>query len=253
MKPAPFKSFHHAIDDQIAASLEDCSIRGASLLPSGIPQALALGTRRTVKRLFDLTFAILFLAVSLPVLLVIAVLIKATSPGPVFFRQERIGNKGKKFRIWKFRTMRADDGEKEHKAYVESLLSDPEESGSTDRVEQYVEYLNRRITRVGRFLRGSSLDELPQIFNILSGDMSLVGPRPHPTYEVEAYKKWYRRRLQVKPGLTGWSKLNLRFTPDNYEEAILYDLWYVDNWSLLLDLRILMMTVPFVLSMKDAT
>jgi lipopolysaccharide/colanic/teichoic acid biosynthesis glycosyltransferase len=253
MKPAPFKSFHHAIDDQIAASLGDCSIGRASLFPAGIARAVALGSRRTVKRLFDLGFAIVFLAVSMPVFLVIAVLIKATSRGPVFFRQERIGYKGKKFRIWKFRTMRADDGESEHKAYVESLLGDSEKSGSPDRVERYVEYLNRRITRVGRFLRASSLDELPQIFNILSGDMSLVGPRPHPTYEVESYKKWYRRRLQVKPGLTGWSKLNLRFTPDNYEEAILYDLWYVDNWSLLLDLRILMMTVPFVLSMRDAT
>jgi lipopolysaccharide/colanic/teichoic acid biosynthesis glycosyltransferase len=191
--------------------------------------------------------------VSLPVFLVIAALVKTTSRGPVFFRQERMGTRGKKFRIWKFRTMRADNGEKEHKAYVESLLRGTEQSDQPDRVEQYVEYLNRRITRIGHLLRASSLDELPQLFNILTGDMSLVGPRPHPIYEVESYKKWYHRRLQVKPGLTGWSKLNLRFTPENYEEAILFDLWYVDNWSLLLDMRILLMTVPFVLSMKDAT
>jgi lipopolysaccharide/colanic/teichoic acid biosynthesis glycosyltransferase len=253
MKPAPYKTFHHAIDEQIAASLGACSIGGVSDFSRRLTKAFSLGFQRSIKRLFDLTFTVLFLAVSLPVFLVIAALVKTTSRGPVFFRQERIGTRGKKFRIWKFRTMRADDGEKEHKAYVESLLSGTEQDDPSDRVEQYVEYLNRRITRVGRFLRASSLDELPQLFNILTGDMSLVGPRPHPTYEVESYKKWYHRRLQVKPGLTGWSKLNLRFTPDNYEEAILFDLWYVDNWSLLLDMRILLMTVPFVLSMKDAT
>ncbi len=253
MRPAPFKSFHHAIDDQIAASFGDCRIGEPSAMQPCIAGDIKIALRRAVKRLFDLAFASVFLAVSLPVFAVIGVLIKSTSRGPVFFRQERVGVRGRKFRIWKFRTMRADDGEKEHKAYVESLLSGSEESAQTDRVERYVEYLNRRITRVGRFLRASSLDELPQIFNILTGEMSLVGPRPHPTYEVESYKKWYHRRLQVKPGLTGWSKLNLRFTPDNYEEAILHDLWYVDHWSLLLDFRILIMTVPFVLSMQDAT
>jgi lipopolysaccharide/colanic/teichoic acid biosynthesis glycosyltransferase len=253
MKSAPFKSFHHAIDEQIAASFSDCALDASSGGSSGLAAALSRALGRTVKRLMDVVFALVFLAISLPVLLVIAVLIKTTSRGPVFFRQERVGYRGRKFRIWKFRTMRADDGEKEHKAYVEALLGGDEREGGEDTVERYVDYLNRRITPVGHFLRASSLDELPQLFNILSGDMSLVGPRPHPTYEVESYKKWYHRRLNVKPGLTGWSKLNLRFTPENYEEAILFDLWYVDHWSLLLDLKILTMTVPFVLSMKDAS
>ena len=90
------------------------------------------------------------------------------------------------------------------------------------------------------------------LFNIFLGEMSFVGPRPHPVYEVEEYKEWYKRRLNVKPGLTGWSKLNLRLTPKNYEEAILYDLWYVDHWSLGLDIRIILLTIPFVLLMKDA-
>jgi lipopolysaccharide/colanic/teichoic acid biosynthesis glycosyltransferase len=253
MKSAPFKSFHHAIDEQIAASFSDCALDASSGGASGWAAALSRALGRTVKRLTDVVFALVFLAISFPVLLVIAVLIKTTSRGPVFFRQERVGYRGRKFRIWKFRTMRADGGEKEHKAYVEALLRQDERDGGEDKVERYVDYLNRRITPVGHFLRASSLDELPQLFNILSGDMSLVGPRPHPTYEVESYKKWYHRRQHVKPGLTGWSKLNLRFTPENYEEAILFDLWYVDHWSLLLDLKILTMTVPFVLSMKDAT
>jgi lipopolysaccharide/colanic/teichoic acid biosynthesis glycosyltransferase len=149
--------------------------------------------------------------------------------------------------------MHSQNSENEHRQYVESLLDQNDQKNNEELLEKYVEYLDRRITKVGRFLRASSLDELPQLFNILMGDMSLVGPRPHPAYEVNSYKKWYRRRLNVKPGLTGWSKLNLRFTPENYEEAVLYDLWYVDNWSIGLDFRILLMTIPFVLSMKDAT
>jgi lipopolysaccharide/colanic/teichoic acid biosynthesis glycosyltransferase len=96
------------------------------------------------------------------------------------------------------------------------------------------------------------MDELPQLFNIFLGHMSFVGPRPHPDYEVCEYKEWYNRRLEVKPGLTGWSKLNLRLTPQNYEESIMYDIWYVDHWSLWMDMKIIMKTIPFVLSMEDA-
>ena len=149
--------------------------------------------------------------------------------------------------------MKEEDQESEHKEYIQYLLNEENENGErTDILHKYVLFLDGRITRVGRFLRLTSLDELPQLINIFAGNMSFVGPRPHPIYEVEEYKEWYHRRLDVKPGLTGWSKLNLRCTPKNYEESILYDLWYVDNQSILLDLRIIIKTIPFVLSMKDA-
>jgi lipopolysaccharide/colanic/teichoic acid biosynthesis glycosyltransferase len=248
-----FKNFHSAIENDIAASMGDFAIDSKSALANRYSEVFVRLLRLSAKRILDLTFASVFLLISLPFFIIIAIAIKATSRGTVFFRQERIGYKSRTFKIWKFRTMRAENSEKEHKAYVESLLNQSDNPNDPELVEKYVQYLDSRITPIGHFLRASSLDELPQLFNILVGDMSLVGPRPHPTYEVSSYKKWYRRRLDVKPGLTGWSKLNLRFTPENYEEAILFDLWYVDNWNLGLDLRILVMTIPFVLSMKDAT
>jgi lipopolysaccharide/colanic/teichoic acid biosynthesis glycosyltransferase len=253
MMQKSFKNFHSAIERDITTSLGDFAVESKSVSTDRFSESVMLLLQGAFKRIVDAAFAFILLLISMPLLLVIAISIKVTSRGPVFFRQERIGYKGKAFRIWKFRTMRAVDSEKDHKAYVESLLKKSDNVNDPALLEQYVEYLDSRITRIGRFLRASSLDELPQLFNILLGEMSLVGPRPHPTYEVNAYKKWYRRRLNVKPGLTGWSKLNLRFTPENYEEAILYDLWYVDNWNLGLDIRILLMTVPFVLSMRDAT
>ena len=150
--------------------------------------------------------------------------------------------------------MRQDNSEEEHREFIHCLLNegDEEEEDRIAMLAKYIDYLDKRTTKVGRFLRASSLDELPQLINVFLGEMSLVGPRPHPEYEVKEYKEWYHRRLDVKPGLTGWSKLNLRCTPRNYEESILFDLWYVDHWSLGLDLRIFLMTVPFVLLMKDA-
>lgn len=253
MMQKPFKQFHSAIEQDITASLGDFAIGSQSTLRQGQADAILRGMRFVFKRLLDLVFALGLLLVSAPLFVFIAIAIKTTSRGPVFFRQERIGYKGKTFKIWKFRTMRADSSEKDHKAYVESLLKKTDKPNDPGLLEMYIEYLDSRITKIGRVLRASSLDELPQLFNILTGAMSLVGPRPHPVYEVGSYKQWYRRRLNVKPGLTGWSKLNLRFTPQDYEEAILFDLWYVDNWNLGLDFRILLMTVPFVLSMKDAT
>jgi lipopolysaccharide/colanic/teichoic acid biosynthesis glycosyltransferase len=253
MLQKPFKQFHSAIEQDITASLGDFAIEAESPLRKSQAEAALRLARFYAKRMLDASFALVLLLIAAPLFLVIAAAIKTGSRGPVFFRQERIGFRGKTFKIWKFRTMRPESSEKDHRDIVESMVQKPDGPDDPGLLEKYVEYLDARITRVGRFLRASSLDELPQLFNILIGDMSLVGPRPHPVYEVNAYKKWYRKRLDVKPGLTGWSKLNLRFTPQNYEEAILFDLWYVDNWNLGLDFRILLMTIPFVLSMKDAT
>lgn len=251
----PFKVFHSAIENEMIASIgEYVLVPQESVFSPAFSEAILLWIQKTIKRTFDIMFALIFLLSALPLFFVIGIAIKLTSPGSVFFRQERVGYKGKIFKIWKFRTMYMDESaEEEHKAYVESLIKNEENLPGEVLAEKLVEYLDKRVTKIGRFLRASSLDELPQLLNVLWGDMSLVGPRPHPPYEVQSYKKWYARRLQVKPGLTGWSKLNLRLTPLNYEESILYDLWYVDNWNIGLDLRILVMTIPFILSMKQAT
>jgi len=255
MLKKPFKAFHSAIESEMVASIgEYVLVPQGPVVSPVLSEAVALWIQKVTKRCMDMVFAFIFLLSALPLFLLIGIAIKLTSPGPIFFRQPRVGYKGKVFKIWKFRTMYVDQSaEEEHKAYVESLIQNEEGLPGEVLAEKFVEYLDKRVTKVGRFLRMSSLDELPQLLNVLWGDMSLVGPRPHPPYEVQAYKKWYARRLQVKPGLTGWSKLNLRLTPLNYEESILYDLWYVDNWNILLDLRILIMTIPFILSMKHAT
>ena len=248
-----FKMYHAAIENSIMTSWGSFALNDKLWVQGKYSSNLALALRHLFKRSIDLVFSGLLICFSLPLFVIIALTIKLTSKGPVFFRQERVGFRGKKFKICKFRTMVHQDSENEHKKYVEALLKEAESSDNTEMLQKYAEYLDKRITKVGQFLRISSLDELPQFFNVWLGQMSLVGPRPHPTYEVNSYKKWYIRRLDIKPGLTGWSKLNLRLTPQNYEEAILYDLWYVDNWSIGLDLRILIMTIPFVLSTKDAT
>lgn len=247
--------FHSAIENEMVAGIgEYVLVPQESVFPREYSEVLRIWIQKVFKRSLDIIFSLFFLLSALPLFFVIGIAIKLTSPGPVFFRQERVGYKGKIFKIWKFRTMYVDQSaEEEHKAYVEALIQNEEGLPGEVLAEKFVDYLDKRVTKIGRFLRTTSLDELPQLLNILWGDMSLVGPRPHPPYEVQAYKKWYARRLHVKPGLTGWSKLNLRLTPLNYEESILYDLWYVDNWNIGLDLRIMVMTIPFILSMKQAT
>jgi lipopolysaccharide/colanic/teichoic acid biosynthesis glycosyltransferase len=242
-----------SIERGIAASFEDVVFDpDGDVLKSGFPARMGtLGWGS--KRMVDLLTTTLMLIIGSPLLLIIAVVVKTGSRGSVFYRQERVGHLGKKFLIWKFRTMVQSPSEDEHRQYIHMLLKEGSRADNrVDLLKKYIEYLDEKVTPAGRFLRGSSLDELPQLLNVWLGQMSLVGPRPHPTYEVEEYKPWYRRRLLVKPGVTGWSKLNLRCTPQNYEEAILYDLWYVDHWSFWLDIRILFMTVPAVLAMKNA-
>jgi lipopolysaccharide/colanic/teichoic acid biosynthesis glycosyltransferase len=251
--PKMLRQFSGPIEHDIHESFTDVILGKDKSEFQGIFSGIGVPLKRFLKRLSDILLSVVFILFALPFFAIIALSIKLTSKGPVFFRQERVGFHGKGFKIMKFRTMRKDPNDQEHIRYVQSLLKENASStAESDPVGSYLDYIDRRTTSVGKFLRATSLDELPQLLNILSGQMSLVGPRPHPVYEVNAYKKWYHRRLDVKPGLTGWSKLNLRLTPKNYEEAILYDLWHVDHWSLSLDFRILFMTIPMVLLMKDA-
>jgi exopolysaccharide biosynthesis polyprenyl glycosylphosphotransferase len=187
------------------------------------------GWRRTVKRFMDVTMASLGLIILSPIFVMIAIAIKLDSKGPVFFQQERLGKDGKPFMIWKFRSMIADA--EKHTGPVWAQKDDP------------------RITNVGRFLRRTSLDEIPQLFCILKGDMSLVGPRPERPYFIKQHKKLQDQRLSVQPGLTGLARINTRYD-STIEERTKYDLYYVRNYSLMLDIQIILRTIWVVMTGK---
>lgn len=181
---------------------------------------------RTVKRAFDLVVAAGLLALLAPLLVAIAVVVRLDSAGPALFVSERVGRGGRIFRFYKFRTMVV--GAERLGRGLEVEKDDP------------------RITRIGAFLRRTSLDELPQLLNILKGEMSLVGPRPTVPSQVARYTERQRRRLDVAPGVTGWAQVNGRNLL-SWPERIELDVWYVENWSLALDAQILLRTVPLVL------
>ena len=179
-----------------------------------------------LKRAFDFLAAAFLLALALPLLLGAALAVKLDSRGPVFFRQERIGRGGRPFTMWKFRSMVV--GAVNQGAGYLVVRDDP------------------RITAVGKWLRRFSLDELPQLLNVLLGEMSLVGPRPSLPYQVEQYDSFQRQRLQMRPGITGLAQVTGR-NELSWPERIRLDVWYVQHWSLLLDLRILGRTAGVVL------
>ena len=176
-----------------------------------------------VKRLLDTCAAGLGLVLLSPLFLIVSVLIRLDSRGPVFFRQERAGKGGHPFRIFKFRSMHDTPAP----ARGHQSARDP------------------RITRVGRWLRRLSLDELPQLINVFKGEMSLIGPRPALPYQIERYDAFQRRRLTIRPGITGWAQVHGR-NALSWEEKIRLDVWYVEHFSLLMDLRIIFITVTAV-------
>lgn len=202
---------------------------------------------RLVKRASDIVIALLALMLLLPMWLIIALLIKLDSRGPVFFKQERVGMDGRVFLVYKFRTMYINSDERVHQEYQRKFIAgDAAANLGDEKQPAYKLSADPRITRVGRFLRRYSLDEVPQLFNVLLGDMSVVGPRPPITYEVEAYERAHRRRLDMKPGLTGlWQVSGRNRLP--FDEMVRLDLFYIENWSLLLDLKIILRTVIVIL------
>jgi len=182
------------------------------------------------KRTLDLIISALMLLLLAMPLLLVGLAVKADDRGPVFFRQERVGRKGKRFRVWKFRTM---------------------EVGATERgLGLNVSRDDARIRRVGRILRNWGLDELPQLINVLVGEMSLVGPRPTLPYQVEQYNGFQRRRLEVKPGITSLAVV-LGRNSLSWTKRIELDVWYVDHWSIWLDIRILLRTLWCVLVTRE--
>jgi exopolysaccharide biosynthesis polyprenyl glycosylphosphotransferase len=195
-----------------------------------------------LKGIADRVVALLGIVALSPLLLLTALLIKLTSSGPILFRQERCGLNGRRFMMYKFRTM--TEG-------AEDMLEELRMRADKECLVVFKAKNDPRVTRVGRFLRKFSLDELPQLSNVLKGQMSLVGPRPPIPSEVEKYERWQRRRLSMKPGLTCIWQVRGRNEID-FEEWMALDLEYIDNWSLTLDARILLKTVPVVLSGKGA-
>jgi exopolysaccharide biosynthesis polyprenyl glycosylphosphotransferase len=200
---------------------------------------------RMLKRAMDIAGSLFAIILFSPVFFAIAIAVKLSSKGPVFFKQQRVGEYGTRFTFLKFRSMYVNNSAEKHKEYVRKLIAGQAEKkeGGTFKLTD-----DPRITPVGKWIRRTSLDELPQFFNVLRGDMSLVGPRPPLPYEVEAYDVWHRRRLlEARPGITGLWQVNGRCRT-KFDEMVRLDLQYARKQSLLLDLKILLRTPAAVLS-----
>jgi exopolysaccharide biosynthesis polyprenyl glycosylphosphotransferase len=220
---------HLLPDDEIALYLKQRILRVGGTWTAELKRAPLSALEQTLKRTLDIVGASVGLLMLLPLILVTACLIKFSSRGPVFFTQTRNGFNGRSFRIWKFRTM--------------MVLED----GPTI---QQVTRNDPRVTRVGRWIRRGSIDELPQLFNVLIGDMSLVGPRPHAMAHDTEYGQQiatYAFRYHVKPGMTGWAQINgyrgETQTIDLMAKRVEFDLWYINNWSIWLDLKVILKTM----------
>ncbi|HEY0428954.1 MAG TPA: sugar transferase [Pyrinomonadaceae bacterium] len=203
---------------------------------------------RFVKRASDILISALALIALSPVWLLISILIKLDSRGKILFRQERVGMDGRKFLCYKFRTMRADADENLHREAYRKNIEGTMEANAGDSEKPVFGKVrdDPRVTKIGKFLRRSSIDELPQLLNVLVGDMSVVGPRPPIPYEVEEYDLRHRKRLDMKPGITGLWQVSGR-NRLTFEEMVQIDLFYIENWSLWLDLKIILLTLPAVL------
>lgn len=202
-----------------------------------------------VKRVIDVLASLFVLVFGLPFYLLLGLLIKLTSEGPVLFCQERIGKGGVPFRMYKFRTMTAGNNDEAHRCFAKDFINGNGngngKNGSKKCVFKIVN--DPRVTSIGKFLRKTSLDELPQFVNVFRGEMSLVGPRPPLSYELDHYQEWHKKRLNVKPGLTGLWQVSGRSTVP-FDEMVALDLHYIESWSLLLDIKIILRTLPVMLA-----
>ena len=227
------------------ASLE--RFGGIPLIDLGMPRFY--GWKRTVKRAFDLVAASVLLLLLSPIMLLLALLIRLDSAGPIFYRQERVGENGRHFYMLKFRSMYTGSDSKLHRAHVTKLIK---ENGSLNGSHGSLKLKkDPRITRVGGFIRKTSLDELPQLLNVLRGEMSLVGPRPPIPYEVDLYQKWHKRRLEAIPGITGIWQVNGR-NRVSFEEMVRMDIEYIEHQSIWMDMKLLLLTPLAVLSGRGA-
>ncbi len=232
----------------IPSSVEVLHRRGIPEIFAGMPTLRAappmlLGLDYRAKRYIDVIAAALGILLLSPFLIGVAIVVKVTSQGPIFYRQERVGLQGKVFQMWKFRTMVVNAAE------LQAMLEQQNESqdGILFKIKR-----DPRRTKIGSFLRRTSIDELPQLVNVLVGQMSLVGPRPLPIRDVERFNSWHHIRHQVLPGITGLWQISGRSHIDDFDQAARLDLYYIDNWSLNLDFEILVETVRIVLFANGA-
>lgn len=196
-----------------------------------------------VKRILDFCFGVIVLVLASPIYILLSILIKLDSPGPIFYRQTRVGLHSRPFKVWKFRTMVTN---------ADQLQKQLEQQNQTKDGILFKMKDDPRVTRIGRFLRQYSLDELPQIFNVLVGEMSFVGPRPLPVRDVEKFSEHHFIRHEVLPGITGLWQVSGRSDIDNFEDVLRLDIRYIENWSLWLDLRIVFKTVQVILRKTGA-
>lgn len=235
----------HILPTHLEAIEQNIELEMVGKIPTlKLVSPLITGSEFFIKRCFDFCFASAFILLASPIYLFIALLIKLDSPGPVFYKQTRTGLQGKQFKIWKFRTMSANADQLQKKVEVTHNWKD----GVLFQMDN-----DPRITRVGKFLRHYSLDELPQLFNVVRGEMSLVGPRPVPNRDVEKFSEHHFMRYQVLPGMTGlWQVTRSCVSDFEIDKVVSLDLQYMESWSLGLDLQILLKTVGVVLKKKIA-
>jgi len=198
-----------------------------------------------IKRVVSTIIAAVLLVLLAPLFLLFTLAIRLDSPGPALFRQTRIGKDGKPFSFYKFRSMYHDIDRSAHQAFLKDFVKGKIQENS-DKPNFFKPAQASQITRVGRLLRKTSLDELPQLLNILKGEMSFIGPRPNVPAEVEAYSEWHARRLAVLPGVTGWAQVNGR-SSISFDQIARFDIEYIENESFLMDLKVVLATIPAVL------
>lgn len=206
---------------------------------------------KTIKRIVEILLCILSIPVVVPIGVIVAILIRLDSPGPILFLQDRVGKNGKVFKILKFRTMYHNIDDSSHRAYMKKYISGQMKNGGGTDEETFKPFKANQVTPVGRILRKTSLDELPQLVNVLRNEMSFIGPRPNVTWEVEAYSEWHAERLRVLPGITGLAQVRGR-SKITFDEIVQHDLEYIENQSLKLDLQILWWTVSSVIFSRGA-
>jgi lipopolysaccharide/colanic/teichoic acid biosynthesis glycosyltransferase len=233
-----------------SSAVEQEPISSVALTSAGLIEALEPGFASSMprwKRGMDIAGSILGLLLLSPIFLFTAILIKLVSPGPVFFKQERVGHRGILFLCWKFRTMKVDADKSVHEQYVRGLINSAVSNSDEKPMVKLDSHDDFRIIPFGRILRIFGIDELPQLINVLDGDMSLVGPRPCLVYEAQQYLPWQCRRFDAVPGLTGlWQVSGKNKT--SFNEMICLDIAYVEQQSLWLDLKILVKTLPAVVA-----
>ena len=249
---------HHRIKYRVIPNLFDCLPGKTEIDTIGSLPMIKLyeeplrGWMRAVKRSVDVLAGLAVLIVTLPIWIALAIIIKLESKGPVFLRQERVGMDGTIFLMTKFRSMQADGDDKAHREIMARMIKGEDANQGTEDEPIYGKVKDDpRLTRIGAWMRRYSVDELPQIWNVLKGDMSMVGPRPPLPYEVKHYKDWHRARFHVRPGITGLWQVSGR-NRLHFEEMVRLDIFYIENWSPWLDLKIMLKT-PTVMLRGDNT